>query len=124
MKDDFEVTTLPSSTLYTTESTHSQQDIEVTSAAAVTSNGPCKDDDESLKYVLKDFNVEEDVIDEITCEKFKDSEIWRQEEFQPITGPGDTWLSYCKSILAERFTNNISLFPCGSTCGFCGGKCV
>ena len=82
----------------------------------------CRDDDILIRFGLKQSGLKEYGLDKATCATIKNSGHWKKPELQP---PGqntsDTWSNYCKSLFTKGFSDNIHIFPCGKTCGFCNG---
>ena len=86
----------------------------------------CIDNDIVLRGTLRSakqsiLDLVESNLANMTCKSFKESEIWRQDALQPNKGRADTWISFCKYIYFEVFSNDIDTFPCRETCGFCDG---
>ena len=86
----------------------------------------CRDNDIILRGTLRYARssilaLVESNLENMTCKSFKESEIWRQDAFQPNKGRADTWISFCKYLYLEGFGGNIDSFPCRETCGFCDG---
>ena len=78
----------------------------------------CRDDDIIFRATLRatdDLKMISN-LEDMTCDSFKDSNIW-----QELSG---TWIDYCESTYLGFFDGNIDTFPCGETCGFCRGMMI
>ena len=75
-----------------------------------------------LRKALKHRNLKDIEVDKKTCEKLKNKEVW--PKLQLKQGPFNNFTEFCTAFLHESFNDDLQIFPCSSTCGYCSSAII